>query len=60
MAAAMSVRELMQYSVLALGGLMTLIGLVSVITPHPYPEFATAGMSAVLATGLVSTVGKKG
>jgi hypothetical protein len=54
-----SVRETIQYSVLGLGGLMTVMGLGSVFTGHPYPEFATAGISAVLASGVLATVGKK-
>lgn len=37
---------------------MTIMGLISVFTENPYPEFATAGMSAVLGSGLVGTVGK--
>jgi hypothetical protein len=40
---------------------MTLIGLGSVFTEHPFPELATAGIGAVLASGLVGTItiGKK-
>ncbi len=48
----------MQYSVLALGWLMTLIGLGSMFSGRPSPELATAGISAVLASGLLGS-GKK-
>jgi hypothetical protein len=51
-------RALIQYSVLALGGLMTLVGLGSIFASHAYPELATAGITSVLGSGLVGTIGK--
>lgn len=51
-------RTIVQFTLLGLGVIMTMTGLVSIITPHPYPEFATAGITAILGTGLASTIGK--
>jgi hypothetical protein len=37
---------------------MTVVGLGSIFTSHTYPEFATAGMSAIITSGLIGTVSK--
>lgn len=38
---------------------MTITGLASIFIADPRPELATAGVTAILSSGLVNTVGKK-
>lgn len=54
----MTVRTISAFSVLGLGILMTVVGLASIFGKNPHAELATAGITAILSSGLVSTVGK--
>jgi hypothetical protein len=54
----MSVRYIASISVLVCGFLMTVVGLASIFSKNPHAELATAGITAILSSGLVATVGK--
>lgn len=47
------VRVLSAYIALGLGTLLVLIGVVSIYVGDPHPEFVTAGIGLLLATGLL-------
>lgn len=49
--------KLLTYIACLLGASCVLVGLVSIFTAHPRPEIATTGVTLILATGLVGTVG---
>jgi hypothetical protein len=49
--------KLLTYMAYLLGASCVLAGLISIFTAHPRPEIATTGVTLILATGLVGTVG---
>lgn len=53
-----STKHIAQLLILALGAIMTLVGLASIFTGNSRPELATAGISAIMTSGLIGTVGK--
>lgn len=53
-------RALLTYLGFGLGTIMILAGVASIFSSSPRPELATAGVTLVLATGLVGTTNGNG